>query len=106
MGATVVTPGGSNAVVGNLAVGPAGSGLRVAEGANAKQGTAILAAGTVVVPNTSVTALSRIFLTSQVDGGTPGFLRVSTRTPGVSFTILSSNAADTSTVAFEMFEPA
>lgn len=106
MGLAVVGAGVPNSVVGNLAVGPAGSGLRVAEGANAKQGTAVLAAGTLVVANTSVTALSRIFLTSQVDGGTPGFLRVSARVPGVSFTILSSNVADTSTVAFEMFEPA
>jgi hypothetical protein len=83
-----------------------GAGFRTAEGSNAKQGTATLVAGSSVVANTSVTATSRIFLTSQADGGTPGFLRVSARTAGTSFTITSSNAADTSTVAYEIFEPA
>ena len=82
-----------------------GKGLSVKEGANCKQGTATLVAGAVTVANTSVTANSRIFLTSQVDGGTPGFLRVSARVVGTSFTITSSNAADTSTVAYEIFEP-
>lgn len=91
---------------GHFRVAGAGSGLRVAEGSNAKQGTAVLVAGTVTVANTSVTSTSRIFLTSNTDGGTPGFLRVSTRSVGVSFTITSSNAADTSTVAYQIFEPA
>jgi hypothetical protein len=84
----------------------AGSGFRVAEGSNAKQGVTTLVAGTKTVTNTSVTANSRIFLTSQADGGTVGFLRVSARTPGTSFTIRSSSATDTSTVAYEIFEPA
>ncbi len=79
--------------------------LSVAEGSNAKQGTATLVAGTVTVANTSVTANSRIFLTSQVDGGTPGFLRVSARVAATSFTITSSNGADTSTVAYLITEP-
>lgn len=91
---------------GNVAVNTVGNGLRVREGANAKQGTAVLVAGTVVVANTSVTANSRIFLTSNADGGTPGFLRVSARSAGVSFTILSSSGTDTSTVAYQIFEPA
>jgi hypothetical protein len=88
----------------NLRIVTAGRGFLVAEGSNAKQGTTTLVAGSSVVSNTSVTATSRIFLTSQVDGGTPGFLRVSTRTAGTSFTITSSNGADTSTVAYEIFE--
>jgi len=82
-----------------------GGGLAVKEGSNARQGVAVLVGGTKVVNNTVVTANSRIFLTSQADGGTPGFLRVSARTPGTSFTITSSNGADTSTVAYEIFEP-
>jgi hypothetical protein len=89
---------------GSFDVSTAGQGLRVAEGSNAKQGTATLTAGAVTVANTSVTATSRIFLTSQADGGTPGFLRVSTRTAGTSFTITSSSGTDTSTVAYEIFE--
>jgi hypothetical protein len=83
----------------------AGFGLSVAEGSNAKQGVATLVAGTVTVANTSVTANSRIMLTTQTPGGTAGFLVVSARVAGTSFTILSSNAADTSVVAYEIFEP-
>jgi hypothetical protein len=94
------------AVSGDVAVTQAGSGLRVKEGANAKQGTAVLVAGAVTVANTSVTATSRILVTSQVDGGTPGWLRVSARVAGTSFTITSSSGTDTSTVAWEMFEAA
>lgn len=93
-------------VSGHIATVTAGNGFKTKEGSNAKQGTAVLVAGTVTVSNTSVTANSRIFLTSQVDGGTPGFVRVSARTAGTSFTITSSNAADTSTIAYEIFEPA
>lgn len=93
------------ASTGFVDVQTAGQGLRVAEGANAKQGTAVLVAGTVTVANTSVTANSRILLTTQAPGGTAGFLVVSARTAGTSFTILSSNAADTSTVTYQIFEP-
>jgi hypothetical protein len=83
----------------------AGRGLRVPEGTNAKMGTATLVGGAATVSNTSVTATSRIYLTSQVDGGTPGFLRVSTRTAGTSFVITSSSGTDTSTVAYMLVEP-
>lgn len=88
----------------DLDIVTAGRGLKVAEGSNAKQGAVALAAGTATVSNTSVTATSRIFLTSQSDGGTPGWLRVSARVAGTSFTITSSSATDTSTVAYEIFE--
>lgn len=97
------TSGGLN-VAGRLDITNAGSGLRVAEGSNCKQGTVALVAGAATVANTSVTATSRIFLTSQADGGTPGWLRVSARTAGTSFTITSSSGTDTSTVAYEIFE--
>ncbi|MFA5920134.1 MAG: hypothetical protein WC856_02435 [Methylococcaceae bacterium] len=82
------------------------TGLVVSEAANGKQGVATLVGGTKVVSNTAITATSRIFLTSQSDGGTPGFLRISARTAGTSFTILSSSGTDTSVVAYEIFEPA
>jgi hypothetical protein len=68
-------------------------------------GRATLVAGAVVVANTTVTATSNIYVTSQVDGGAPGFLRVSTRTAGTSFTITSSSGTDTSTVAWLMIDP-
>lgn len=90
---------------GSIGVATAGQGYRTKEGSNAKQGTATLAAGTNTVANTSVTATSRIFLMSQADGGTPGFIRVSTRVVGTSFTITSSSNTDTSVIAYEIFEP-
>lgn len=91
---------------GNIYAQSAGFGLRIAEGSNAKQGTAVLVGGTVTVSNTSVTANSRIFLTSQVDGGTPDSVRISARSAGTSFTITSKSGTDTSTIAYEIFEPA
>lgn len=91
-----------------LNVSTAGSGLRVKEGSNAKQGVSTLIAGTIVVANTSVTANSRIFLTVQSLGtvavATP--IAVTARTPGTSFTITSAGVTDTSVVAWEIFEPA
>jgi len=81
-------------------------GLKIGTGVNKQFGRSTLVAGTVVVATNKVTANSNIFLTCQVPGGTPGFLRVSTRVVGTSFTILSSNAADTSQVAWLLIEPA
>lgn len=101
----VLDDGSGNASVsGNFDVATAGKGLQVKEGSNAKQGTATLSAGTVIVSNTSVTASSRIFLTAQ-DNNSTGALRVSARTAGTSFTITSSNAGDSGVVAYEIFEP-
>lgn len=91
---------------GSIAIVTAGHGLRVKEGSNAKMGIATLVAGAVTVSTTAVTATSRIFLTSQVDGGTPGFVRVSSRTAATSFVITSSNGADTSDIAWIIVDPA
>ncbi len=90
----------------DVIIGLAGKGLRIKEGTGAKMGVATLAAGTVTVANTSVTATSRILLTCQTPGGTPGFLYVSARTAGTGFTITSSSSSDTSVVAWLIFEPA
>jgi hypothetical protein len=83
-----------------------GHGFKVKEGSNAKMGTATLTAGSATVSTTAVAVNSRIYLTSNIDGGTPGWLRVSARTAGTSFTITSSSATDTSTVAWIIFDPA
>lgn len=91
--------------VGQLALQASGTGLSIKEGTDCKQGVVTLVGGSAVVSNTSVTANSRIFITSQADGGTPGWLRVSTRTAGTSFTITSSSGSDTSTVAYFITEP-
>lgn len=92
--------------VGNLSIKTIGSGISIAEGSNARMGISTLVAGTVTVSNTSVTASTRIFLTAQNNSGTPGFLSISSRIPGTSFVIASSSNADTSNVAWIMFEPA
>ena len=113
VGGTIATTGlnpitsgaGFVAQLGNLDIQNAGSGLKVKEGSNAKQGQAVLVAGTVTVANTSVTASSRIFLTHAVVGGTIGIPSIGTVTAGTSFVINSSNAADTSTINYEIFEP-
>lgn len=100
-----------NHYIGRNLVLPAGrtvssAGLRVFEGSNAKQGVATLVGGTVTVANTSVTAASRIMLTVNAPGGTVGTPYVSARVAGASFTISSTSGADTSTVAYQIFEPA
>lgn len=77
-----------------------GSTLHVAEGTNGMMGTVDLVGGTATVANTNVWVNSRIFLTSQIAGGTPGWLRVSNIVSNTSFTITSSSATDTSKVAY------
>ena len=78
---------------------------KVVEGSNASMGVATLIGGTKVVTNTKVTANSRIFLSIQTPGGTPGWLQVSARVAATSFTILSSSGTDTSVVAYMIVEP-
>lgn len=84
-----------------------GKGIRIKEGGNARMGTLTLNGTTPVpVPTAAVTAKSRIFLTVQAPGGTPsGVAYVSSRTPGVSFSVKGA-AGDTSTVAWLIVEPA
>lgn len=84
------------------------NGLNVGTGTNIaqiKHGRAVLVGGTVAVADASVTANSRIFVCGAVDGGTPGWLRVSARSAGVSFTITSSSGTDTSTVDWLIINP-
>jgi hypothetical protein len=88
-----------------LSITRLGGGLLVTEGTNATMGTATLVGGAATVSTTKVTASSRIFLTSQANGGTPGFLRVTARTAATSFVVTSSSSSDTSTVAWIIIEP-
>lgn len=91
-----------------VSVTTAGYGLAVKEGSNAKMGTATLAAGTVTVSTTAVTANSRIFLTVQSLGTilVPVAVAVTSRTAGASFVITSADVTDTSVVAWMIVEPA
>lgn len=105
--ASAQTSGDFTSFGGNgVTIGSAGGGLRIKEGANARQGVATLTAGTVTVACTAVTANSRIQLTAQTSGAAPGALRVSARTPGTSFVITSTSGTDTSVVAYQICEPA
>lgn len=83
-----------------------GRGIQIAEGANARMGRATLAAGTVTVANTTVTAATEIFLTIATLAGvaTPQAMDTS-RVAGTSFTITSASPADTSVVSWLMVEP-
>jgi hypothetical protein len=84
---------------GNLNLITAGNKIKIATGTNASIGTSgAIAAGTVTVSTTAVTANSKIFLSRASAAGTLGLLSVGTITAGSSFTITSSNTLDTSTV--------
>lgn len=99
-GAALFDVDGNAAIRGDLTMYSAGNGFRIAEGSNATSGVATLVAGTVTVNTTKALTNSRIHLTSNSGGGTPGWLRVSARVNATSFTITSSSATDTSTVAW------
>lgn len=68
-------------------------------------GNATLVAGTVTVLNTTVTVDTVISLTRKTVGGTVGDLSY-TVSPGVSFTINSTSALDTSVVSYLLTEQA
>jgi hypothetical protein len=94
----------------DIVIAKAGKGLRIKEDATVagnKMGTLTLNGTTAVtVATTAVTANSRIFLTVQAPGGTPGGIAyVSGRTAGTSFTVKGA-AGDLSTVAWLIVEPA
>lgn len=72
--------------------------------ASSGMGTATLVAGAVTV-SYSVGTNEQILVTSQSDGGTPGFLRVTAKVGSTSFTVTSSNGADTSTIAWFAMRP-
>jgi hypothetical protein len=81
-------------------------GLGIKEGSNAKMGTVNLVEGTATVSTTAVKSTSRIFLTTQTIGTveTPKQVAVTSISEG-SFTITSSDATDTSKVAWLIIDP-
>jgi len=85
---------------GALQINEAGQTLAVQGGAVTDFiGQAVLAAGTVTVNNTNITANDKIFLSVSLPGGTQGILSYAIAA-GASFTITSTNALDTSTVEY------
>jgi len=96
---------GNETVAGDISITTAGNGLEIKQGLNARLGTAILVGGTVTVPNTSVSANTRIFaFTQNPNAGTPGALYTSAIVPGTSFTINSTSGLDTSTFSWLLIE--
>lgn len=66
-------------------------------------GTAVLVAGTKAVTGiAAATANTIVRLAHKTLGGTPGALFISAKAAGTGFTITSTNAADTSTVYYEI----
>jgi hypothetical protein len=75
--------------------------LKISTGENAVVGTAKLVSGCVLVSNTSVTAGSLIFLTTQIKGTVqPGALYIGNISASSSFEVSSSSNTDTSTFAY------
>lgn len=100
----IFAPGGSGSF--QIETGTASTrSIAINDGNNEQMGVSTLIAGTVTVSNVKVTANTRIFYSVQSAGGTQGFLRISARTPGVSFTISSTSGTDTSQIAWLLIEP-
>lgn len=98
--------GDATMATGGVVFSTAAKGLTFKTGSNGRVGTGTLTAGTVTIANTSVTSNSYIMLTPTTSGGTPGVLRVSAISNGVSFTVTSSNVADASAFNYLIFETA
>lgn len=81
------------------------AGLNIVEGSNGMSGVATLVGGTVTVNTTAVTANSRIQLTHQNNAGTPGFVSITARVPGTSFTITSASGSDVSDIGWLIINP-
>ena len=81
--------------------------ITVPEGSNAYMGTvAVNGTTAVTVSTTAVTGTSRIFLTTQVPGGTVATSYVSSTSAATYFTVKSTGATDSSTVAWLIVDPA
>jgi len=75
--------------------------IQVPEGSDAYMGTiAVNGVTAVTVSTTAITGNSRIFVTTQAPAGTPGAPYVASQSAATFFTLKSTGASDTSTVAW------
>lgn len=82
-----------------------GSVFSILSGANGRAGVGTLTAGTATIATNAVTGSCLIFLTDTSGTVTNvGSLTVSAKTAGTSFTVTSTNAADTSTFSWLIVE--
>lgn len=102
---TIVSTGAQ--IAGNLSLTAIGNKFAIKEGVNASMGLGTLVGGTLTVANTLITANTRIFIVNQGGGvvANIGDLYISARVAGISFTVTSTNAADTSSFAWLLVEP-
>ncbi|HEV3269396.1 MAG TPA: hypothetical protein VGZ69_01965 [Candidatus Rhabdochlamydia sp.] len=98
----------TSASVSGVAASDLGAGFLIKEGSNARMGLAQLVSGNATIANTTITANTRIFLTNNDQDALSiiSFMRVTGRTPGVSFSISSGITGDVSQVAWLLIEPA
>lgn len=90
---------------GGIQMPTVGKGVALKGGTNARIGTLTLNGTTaVVVANTTVTANTRIMLTTQTGAGTVGAPYISARVNGTSFSVKSTAVGDTSTCGYVLFE--
>lgn len=99
-GAGIDQAGNVNAgPTGNLRAPTVGSGLAVKTGANSRLllNHGPLVGGTLLVADTTVTVNTVVLVTGRSDGAAVGGLNenFAARVPGASFTVKSTNAADT-----------
>lgn len=107
---TLVLAAGERAVSSDTGEVRVGNGVDVhsALSSEGREGTAVLVGGTVTVADTSITAKSIILASCQVLGTVtrPQGIGVHARSVGVSFTLRSADATDTSTVGYQIIEKA
>jgi hypothetical protein len=82
------------------------AGLTFKAGSNARTGTGTLVGGTLAVANTSITANSQVFVQDTGGGviANIGSIYVASQTATTGFTVTSSNALDTSTFRYWIYE--
>ena len=97
---SVLVVSGNTHLRGDIVLGAAGNGISVVTGTNATLGEVTLVAGTATAATTKVSADSKIFITVQSSGGAVGTIYIDNITAGTAFSIRSSNALETSTVAW------
>lgn len=98
-GSGITTSENFTAYASNLALWDGGV-LKFYNASNNAVGSATLVGGTVTISNSLVQTGDLIFLTNIGAGGTVGVPAISAIVAGTSFTITSSSALDTSTIAY------
>lgn len=99
-----ISPNGTGSVnITSPMIMSVGKSMTFATGSNQRAGNTVLVGGTKTVSNTTITTNTIIMLTRKIANGVIGNLSY-TLSNGVSFTINSDNASDTSTISYLLIE--